>query len=327
MRIQNRTRLIRRRWLRRMIGAWLIVCMLVSVTSTTASADSVPGLAGSVTEENVLKLLRQFDKDGYFLVDYGYRRNTPWMSYYSQGDRLIDSLDTVVHEEFHDYSIVGNQKQRIYTGRKHAIIVDFTKIFKTVEMVRSVPKRCRTTRFPTYVSKPVPNLASNVQGIYGLLNEFSAYHWGMNNNIHMFAYYDRFADAMNTWNSFVADGASNRLAYAEFKYYILHYLYYAKQHHPLVYRQIMSNKKFRTAYRINERHFWKMIQTFEKDLTTIKGKLEKQGYHVEYTEEAFVAFDYTGSGNGMSLLNDEYSVLMKELEKDRYVSIQKALLK
>ncbi len=318
----------RKSLLRRMISSWLIICMLVSVFSVNVSAVSAPGLDDPITEENVLRLLKAYDKDGYFLVNYGHKKQTPFMNYYNNSygqNRLISNLDTVVHEEFHDYSIVEGQKQRIYIGNHRSIIVDFTKIFYSKQMVKSVPKRCRTTRFPTYVSKPIDRMASNVQGIYGLLNEFSAYGWGMHNDNEMYDYYNKVAPDMSTWNGYVSDGASNRLAYAEFKYYILHYLYYAKNHYPLVYKQIMANKNFRRAYKLNEKQFWKMIKTYENNLNRLEQKLETMDYVVEYTDEMFVASYQGGRSSGMSLLNDEYSVLMKELKKSRYVNLQKAL--
>ncbi len=319
------------RLLRRVISSWLIICMLLSVCCVNVSAQNVPGWDANVTEANVLSLLRTFDKDGYFLVSYGTKKNSHWLSYYDNpmgiNSKLMDSLDTVVHEEFHDYSIVGANNQRIYTGNKHSILVNFTKIFKTSEMVRSVPKRCRTSRFTTYVNPTIPNMASDIQGIYGLFNEFSAYCWGLHNDIQMYAYYDRFEASPKIWNGFISDCASNRLAYAEFKYYMLHYLYYAKRHHPLVYKQIMANRKFRMAYKSNERRFWKLINTFEKKLDNVKGKMESRGYNVVYNDESFVAYDSSGQGSGMSLLNDEYGVLMKELSNKKYVTIHKALMR
>ena len=53
------------------------------------------------------------------------------------------------------------------------------------------------------------------------------------------------------------------MAYAEFKYYILNYLYYAKKHHPDVYKGIVNNKEFCKAYKTLESSYAKLIKEYE----------------------------------------------------------------
>lgn len=314
--------------IRQWVSLLLLFCLTVGlIPAGQTRAATVPSLYGEISKDNVMALLNTYDRNGAFMVDYGTQIGRNWLAYYSSGDRLIDSLDTVVHEECHDYSVVGANKERMYVGSKKSVTVPYTTIYRTKKMVSSVPKRCRTSRFETYISKPTANLASNVEGIYGLLNEFNAYNWGMNDNVALFSYHDRFADDLDTWGAFIANGASNRLAYAEFKYYILHYLYYAKKHHPSVYRKIVANKKFKLAYKKTESHYAKLIKTYESDLSKIKAKIQAAGYNVDYTDEYFVVTNSNGAGGGMGLLTDEYSVLMEELQKSPYKSIQKTLTK
>lgn len=314
--------------IRRWVSLLLLACLLIGlVPAGQTQAASVPTLYAAISKDNVMALLNTYDRNGAFMVSYGTQIGRDWLGYYSSGDRLIDSLDTVVHEECHDYSVVGANKERMYVGAKKSVTVPYTPIYRTKQMTKSVPQRCRTSRFETYISKPTANLASNVEGVYGLLNEFNAYNWGMNNNAALFAYHDRFADDLNTWGSFIANGASNRLAYAEFKYYILHYMYYAKKHHPSIYRKIVANKKFKLAYKKTESHLAKLIRTYEADLPKIKAKIQAAGYNVDYTDEYFVVTNSYGAGGGMGLLTDEYSALMTELKKSPYQSIQRTLTK
>ena len=63
-----------------------------------------------------------------------------------------------------------------------------------------------------------------MDGIYGLMDEFNAYHWGMNTNVALYKYYKRFGLESDVWDTFVDIGLNGKQAYAEFKYYILHYL-------------------------------------------------------------------------------------------------------
>ena len=314
--------------IRRMVSLLLLLCLTIGlIPAGQMRAASIPTLYAAITKDNVMTLLNTYDKNGAYLVDYGTKIGRNWLGYYSSGERLIDSIDTVVHEEDHDFSVVGTDKMRMYIGGKKSVTVPFTKIFRTKQMTRTVPTRCRTSRFQTYISQPSANLASNIQGVYGLMNEFNAYCWGMNDNVALFPYHDRFADDLDTWGTFIANGASNRLAYAEFKYYILHYLYYAKKYHPAIYRKIVTNQKFRLAYKKTESQFAKQIRAYEKDLSNIKTKIEAAGYNVDYTDEYFVVTNSYGAGSGMGLLTDEYSVLIEELQKSPYRSIQKTLTK
>ena len=319
-----------RKVMMRAVSLLLIASLFAGALVFPAEAATVPGLDASVTEKNVMRLLNAYDKNGAFLVSYGTKIGRSWISYYGAGERLIDGLDTVVHEETHDFSVLdtkgGRLEERMYIGNKKYVTVPFTTIYRSKQMVKTVPQRCRTSRFDTYVGHPTENLASNVDGAYGLINEFNAYCWGMNNDIAMFAYHDRFADTMDTWSSFIMNGASNRLAYAEFKYYILHYLYYAKKHHPEVYRKIIANDAFRRAYAKTEALFAKNIKNYENDLNAIVTKMTQNGYRVDYTEDYFIARGNEGV-SGMGLLNDEYSTLLNEMNKARYQVLHKALTK
>ena len=168
---------------------------------------------------------------------------------------------------------------------------------------------------------------SNVQGIYGLLNEFCAYYWQMNNDIAMYDYCKTHADGIKAWKAYMNRGANWRLAYAEFKYYMLHYLYYAKEHHPDVYQGIMANKEFLAVYRDIESRFRERIDDFEKDLDQIWAMLEEQGYKIErYPADNYV-YDDAGNLTIVDLYETDYSTLIKELEKDQYVQIHNELVK
>ena len=246
--------------------------------------------------------------------------------YFSPDDPTEDTLDTVSHEAFHEYAIPsswfgGQESERIYIGNKKSVKVKFTDVFPSKEMAKSVPKRCRTStyhynsgdRFKVYIVDTSGNQRSDVDGVYGLLNEFGGYCWGMNTNNSLYAYRDRYDDSYETWASFISEGESDRLAYAEFKYYILHYMYYAKKHHPAIYRKIMANTQFRKAYRLTESRFAKEISDYDKKLNEVTKKLKK-GANINLTKDKLI-------------LRKQYNVMTKEVKKKQYADIQKALTK
>lgn len=73
----------------------------------------------------------------------------------------------------------------------------------------------------------------------------------------------------DAWKGFINSCENDRLAYAEFKYYMLHYLSYAKQRHPEAYQGIIGNREFCKAYSQAESSFVKLISAYEKDLKKI----------------------------------------------------------
>lgn len=310
---------------RRSVASWiLIICLLVSLAHTDVRAETVLPLDAAVTKSNVMSLARTYDTDGAYLL-HPDKKASDYMTWLYGSRRITDNLNTAVHEMTHDYTFshAGSYKaEAIYLGNKKKIIVPFTKIYYTKKMAKSIPKRCRTMRYNTYVANPTPYLSSNTEGVYGLLNEFSAYSWGMNNTICLFDYYKNFPLEMNTWHNFINAGANDRLAYAEFKYYILHYIYYAKKHYPKIYKKIMNNKKFRKAYRKTEKRFAGLIKKYKKDLDQIKKMAAANKINAGLQGGYFFI-----NGSGTGVFADEYDVLIKEISKKKYQKIHRKLLK
>lgn len=283
--------------------------------------SEIPELSGEVSKGNVVLLLDTYDEDGAYLVDYGSQKGDDWLKYYSEGEGLMDELDTVVHEEYHTYSEIGEDGERLYNGDGQSIEVAYTEVFPSQEMADSVPDVFRGARYMVYIAEGDQHL-SNVKGAYGILNELGAYSWGMNNAIAMYPYYDRFEDDMDTWGNFISKAENGKLAYAEMKYYLLYYLRYAKKNHPEVYQKILVNEEFRLAYKGIDNRFAKRIADYEADLAEIETKLLQAGYEVEHTDNEFM----TADGSGVQLFTDMYSIFFDELEKKPYMSIHRELI-
>ena len=118
-------------------------------------------------------------------------------------------------------------------------MVPYTDVFDTAEMADQIPYSLRTSRFDTNVSSNADwYMASRQLGVYGLLNEYAAYCWGVSNEMKMAAYYG--SDPGSMTNTYVA--------HMEFRYYILMYMLYARDNYPAVYRGIMNNTSFLTSF-------------------------------------------------------------------------------
>lgn len=214
-----------------------------------------------LTRDNILALLDDIDPDGAYIV-----RNSDEddLFFWFHGAETIgdgmNSLETAVHEQCHDFcgtdsgfmysSIQGkylSARERIYTGDGQYIEVTFTDVFPASEMVGTIPDSLKTFRFDTYVDGD-PDMASIQYGIYGLMDEFTAYCWGNHNMVTQVSYrQDTGLPALPNSNEY--------LAYAEFRYYILHYMLYAKDHYPDVYTNILNNASLRSAFRTIDNKF------------------------------------------------------------------------
>lgn len=101
---------------------------------------------------------------------------------------------------------------------------------------------------------------SNVKGIYGLMEEFNAYHHGIK------AEYELITGMEDPKVS----GATNSLAaYFEFNVFMAYYLKYAKEQEQEVYRMLMNDQNLRIAYTLIELSWRELItQVYNHDLTT-----------------------------------------------------------
>lgn len=313
----------------------LLLTVILTITAPFSSceisaAQKEPSLNAKVTAQNIQTLLKKYDPDGAYIMQKQIAKGDDICTWFSSQGRIIDSIDTAIHEETHGYSFyyAKTYNQTAYfVGNKKTIYVTHTKIYNSKIMARSIPKKLRTFRYNTYVAKPRANLASNVQGVYGLLNEFMAYQRGMNTVVLLFPYLQKQDADWGAWKQNISSCENDRQAYAEFKYYILHYLYYAKKHYPDVYKGIINNRQFCRAYKTLEKNFRKCIKQYENDLDKLKQIVAAHpGYWLEVTDENIMLCDDSG-GTGVGRFTADYEKLCKEIGKKKYKSMHNALVK
>lgn len=272
----------------------------------------VPAYDAPLTLENVLALLDYYDPDGAFILRESMAAR-PWedpMKYWvssgTTAQHLTGMLMTCVHEQCHIYqssNIVPKGMHQwildtIYIGDKKAVLVDAYDlkmdgmVFDTHEMISTIPDTLRTFRFNTYPNAASDGSNARGDGAFGLLCEFNAYCWEMNTAVRLFDYL-----AANESNQIFANHFT---AYAEFRYWILHYMLYAKEHHPDTYQGILANDEFRQAFTTTEQLFAGFVQEYFDKMETC-GK------------EVYQPFQ------------DEYDLLMTEMQKPEYVQMMALL--
>ena len=303
-----------------------IVCVLMALTLVAGMCPAVAFADPSLTtKKKVLKTLKAYDEDGYYIVNT-MSKNGDDIMFWLGGDVLFSDLDTMVHEECHGLSFLSDwSSENIYVGNQKSVKVNYTDVFRSKKTAKSVPKKLRTHRYDLYVAQPSDNLASDVQGAYGLLNEFMAYCWGFNTSVNLYAFAaDKYKCTSEVWFDYLGSSADIALAYVEFRFFIEHYLYYAKKNNPAVYKGIMNNTQFKKAVKKIDSKFAKLIKKYDSNLKKIATKLTKAGYRVEITNGCFMMWSGY-SAYGPDLRVTTYNKFVPVLNKSKYRNIERKL--
>ncbi len=305
--------------------AVLLACSAPAASFEAAAAPKMPELNAKVTEKNILKILDKYDKDGAYVFRSQMNAGKNVLGWFT-GKRIIDDIDSAIHEITHGFSANQPYKTDYFVGNQKSIPVEHTLVCYTKYMAPTIPKRLRTFRYKTYISEPDPYLSANLDGVYGLLDEFMAYRMGMSTMTALYPYLVSQKANWSAWKVFVANCENNRLAYTEFKYYILHYLYFVKQRLPEVYQGIVDNRQFCKAYRRLENSFVKLIKTYEKDLKKLQKVMKRQGHVLEVNDRYVMYWQNEEEGIGITRFTADYEKLQKEIKKNKYSSIHRKLV-
>ena len=123
-------------------------------------------------------------------------------------------------------------------------------------------------RFETYIGEG-SIVSANLSGIFGLMDEYSAYQNGCSAAL---VAYDNALQEKDTTLAiiFFKDALATYYAYYEFNSFIGAYLKYGKTKEPIIYQKIMNNTTLRRAYSINTIEFEKAIATINSQSNRLK---------------------------------------------------------
>lgn len=309
-------------------AAFLLVFALCLQNAAQARAAAI-NPSDTATEQNVLEVLRQYDADAYHIMKTEADGGSSFLFWF-MGRSIISGIDTAVHETYHGYTFsqAGTfYGERIYLGGGKSYDVDYSVVYnggsftRTEEMSRNIPEELRTFRYGDYVA-PGASPDANTKGVFGLLNEFTAYCWGLEtmNSLSQFLL-DTGAGA-DAWGSYVNSIGNNMTAYAEFKYWTLRYMMYIKSANPTLYQAILANEDYCAAYRDAEVKFAGEIARSREIISGAAGYLQEKGCSVDWSDSAiYLMVGYTGSGLDLR----DYNVLTAELEKAEYIEMDSIL--
>ena len=184
------------------------------------------------------------------------------------------------------YNSQGVYKHSYYAGSGEMITVEYTDPWDSVEMAQTLPEACRVFRWSTYINT-TDNMASNIHGIYGILEEFTAYSFGMNTSTKMFNFFKENASVPEDWQSYINRGENGKQAWAEFMSFMAGYLKYSAEHYPETYNSIINNTAFKTQVHRANKVFTDAITRYDNSLSEVEQSLIARGYDAEISDDKF----------------------------------------
>jgi hypothetical protein len=180
-------------------------------------------------------------------------------------EELFSDFETVIHESVHSYNRGG---YLIIPGVY--ISVPRTKAYKTSLFAPIVPADASTQifRYKTYVDSS-SKVSANVSGIYGLLDEYSAYFNGVYSCLSGAKQALKQGDT-SLARLFVQQASGTALAHYEFRLFIAWYVHYASLHEKEAYTGMMSNTNLRVVFTLLDNEFRKAIDEL-KTIDAVKG--------------------------------------------------------
>jgi hypothetical protein len=193
-------------------------------------------------------------------------------------DQLFGSFGTVVHESVHTF----NQPTKLMV--EPGIVVDFrpTETVYSENIASIVPADAaeKIFRYQTYVGKGSV-VSANQNGIYGLMDEFTAYRNGTKACVDAASAAKLKGNAKRT-EGFLKLATQTYYACYEFRLFIGWYLKYLEKTNPQAYAALLNNTNFRVAYTLIEQGFLNDIQTMEN---LVKETPNAKWYYDYYEKE------------------------------------------
>jgi hypothetical protein len=153
-------------------------------------------------------------------------------------------------------------------------------------------------RYDTYVGDSSV-VSANVSGIYGLMDEFSAYENGTRADVLAAKTALAKGDTVLA-RKFLSQAQGTYFAYYEFNLFIAWYLHYGKMNHMDLYKETMANNNLRLTYTLIDQEFASTLVDLKKT-----GVLAGEGKNfLNYSESQYVAYPKQLLVKEQSYLND-----------------------
>jgi hypothetical protein len=208
-------------------------------------------------------------------------------STHKMNDYNYDTLDYLSENGLTEEKYLIKSKKYLIEPDKH-INVSVTQYFHTSEIESIVPKNLlpklhdknifsfseidSVQRYRDYINKGA-NTSSNSLGIFGMLDEFSAYYHGINASLD--AAKSKYALSNNIRYNLLESIYRYYTSYYEFNLFIAWYLKYAKINKKDIYESMMLNKELRVAYTLIDSKFKKCLSDYSDAIKSENALISK----------------------------------------------------
>lgn len=247
-------------------------------------------------------------------------------------EQVLSSISTAVHEACHMYQskkgfqIIDEQNLNYEFGAQYAVyyineatefLVKETEVFPSIQIARLVPKELRKSRYDTYIDSKNKILGTQQSGVYGLMDEWSAYYNGFKTTVMNYPIYEsKASDNVGYFLNYISDASNTKLSYYEFKYFILQYLSYARSKEKKIYKELMTNAEMKKACRAIDAAFIDVMSEYDDKVAQIQNLAEETGERFERTA------DFIWIGNrGVGTYEDEIMDFKKALANPDFEAI------
>jgi len=258
-----------------------IFCLLLCLCAFNPSDDIAK-------RDFYLRISKKYCSDAYeiFQSEPDYKKFTQ----YANGDKESEWLaefGTVVHETCHGYnSKIGQSKEGYFITSGIKIIVSRKSYYNSTELNNFIPDSVQKNidRYKVYIDKGMngDQVASQVFGIYDMLDEFCAYYHGTKAQVELYEYYNALAAIKPSkyWLLYLKHFQSEIYSYYEFKLFMSWYLQYARKVHEDVYNDCMDNIPLRVSYTLLDDEWVALLKDFDTKRNQIIEQLTQKGFKV-----------------------------------------------
>jgi hypothetical protein len=250
-------------------------------------------------------------------------------------EACVTGINTIVHEDNHAaHTFLGREALKEKFGRfsdefykwdyfylkdGRFILVKKTPTFPSRELTAVIPEELRTFRFATYIDTDNAMQSTQLEGVYGLLDEMNSYYQGTKASFNLLPYFEKKGASAN-WHDYFQGVNGTFYGCLEFRFYFLKYLMFAKENHPDVYDGIMKNKGFLNAFLEVERNALELIRAYFDEKPEIYKRLESYGWKV-HEDEQYLTINATGRNSRHMNFMGAYQLLNEEMKKPEYAEM------
>lgn len=247
-------------------------------------------------------------------------------------ESIVASLGTVVHEINHGYTnlmalnekatkqltdLADKRASFFFINTAQQILVPHTRTFPSKLIANTIKMEFRQFRYKEYITSTNTILGTQQSGIYGLMDEWNAYYQDTKTNYQLYDYFVAETNqAPADWARYLSQVNGVFYAYAEFKYFMLEYLVYARKNQPEIYKGIINNIAFKNSFQAIDKGYAALIEQYFERRTAIVEDLKNKGLSVKMDDQ-FTFIGSKGHGNFMK----QYTGLIEAISNTKFENV------